>query len=33
MAAMLGIDKERANLYTRDVLMTVNEVKTLNQQI
>ena len=29
MAAMLGIEKERANLYTRDVLMTVNEVKTL----
>ena len=29
MAAMLGIDKERAKLYKRDVFMTVNEVKTL----
>ena len=29
MAAMLGIDKERAKLYLRDVFMTVNEVKTL----
>ena len=29
MAAMLGIDKERAQQYNRNVLMTVNEVKTL----
>jgi len=29
MAAMLGIDKERAKVYTRNVLMTVNEIKTL----
>ena len=29
MAAMLGIDKEKAKHYINDVLMTVNEVKTL----
>ena len=29
MAAMLGIDKERAKIYKREVLLTVNEVKTL----
>lgn len=29
MAAMLGIDKDRASQYTRNVFMTVNEVKTL----
>ena len=29
MAAMLGIDKEKAKHYVNDVLMTVNEVKTL----
>ena len=29
MAAMLGIDKERASVYKREVLLTVNEVKTL----
>ena len=29
MAAMLGIDKEKAKHYMNDVLMTVNEVKTL----
>ena len=29
MAAMLGIDKERAQNYRNDVFMTVNEVKTL----
>jgi trigger factor len=29
MAAMLGIDKDRAVQYTRNVFMTVNEVKTL----
>jgi len=29
MAAMLGIDKDRAQQYNRNVLMTVNEVKTL----
>ena len=29
MAAMLGIDKDRAQQYSRNVLMTVNEVKTL----
>ena len=29
MASMLGIDKDRAKLYNRNVLLTVNEVKTL----
>ena len=29
MAAMLGIDKEKAKHYINDVLMTVNEIKTL----
>ena len=29
MAAMLGIDKERAIQYNRNVFMTVNEVKTM----
>ena len=29
MAAMLGIDKERASQYNRNVLMSVSEVKTL----
>ena len=29
MASMLGIDKERAKIYKREVLLTVNEVKTL----
>ena len=29
MAAMLGIDKDRAQQYNRNVLMSVNEVKTL----
>ena len=29
MAAMLGIDKQRASSYKREVLLTVNEVKTL----
>ena len=29
MAAMLGIDKDKAKNYINDVLMTVNEVKTL----
>ena len=29
MASMLGIDKDRAKLYDRNVLLTVNEVKSL----
>ena len=29
MAAMLGIDKQRASSYKREVLLTVNEIKTL----
>ncbi len=29
MASMLGINKDRAKLYNRNVLLTVNEVKTL----
>ena len=29
MASMLGIDKERAKIYKREVLLTVNEVKKL----